>query len=65
MAQLRATGSDGSVYAGTGPVAQVVQIGNWISVVAPKEYDAIQAAAQLKVTWKSDPKLPGSGNFWS
>ncbi len=46
------------------PGAQVVQIGNWIAVVAPKEYDAIQAAAQLKVTWKSDPKLPGSGNFW-
>jgi CO/xanthine dehydrogenase Mo-binding subunit len=32
--------------------------------VAPKEYDAIQAAAQLKVTWKSDPKLPGSGDYW-
>ena len=47
------------------PGAQVVQIGNWIAVVAPKEYDAIQAAAQLKVTWKSDPKLPGSGNYWS
>ena len=46
------------------PGAKVVQIGNWIAVVAPKEYDAIQAAAQLKVTWKSDPKLPGSGNFW-
>jgi nicotinate dehydrogenase subunit B len=46
------------------PNAQVVQIGNWLAVVAPKEYDAIQAAAQLKVTWKSDPKLPGSGNFW-
>jgi nicotinate dehydrogenase subunit B len=46
------------------PGAQVVQIGNWIAVVAPKEYDAIQAAAQLKVTWKSDPKLPGSGNYW-
>jgi CO/xanthine dehydrogenase Mo-binding subunit len=46
------------------PGAQVVQIQNWIAVVAPKEYDAIQAAAQLKVTWKSDPKLPGSGNFW-
>ena len=35
------------------------------AVVAPKEYDAIQAAGQLKVVWKSDPKLPGSGNFWS
>jgi nicotinate dehydrogenase subunit B len=46
------------------PDAQVVQIGNWIAVVAPKEYDAIQAASQLKVTWKSDPKLSGSGNYW-
>jgi CO/xanthine dehydrogenase Mo-binding subunit len=47
------------------PGAQVVQIANWLAVVAPKEYDAIQAAAQLKVVWQSDPKLPGSGNFWS
>ena len=47
------------------PGAQVVQIQNWLAVVAPKEYDAIQAAAQLKVVWQSDPKLPGSGNFWS
>jgi len=46
------------------PGAQVVQIQNWLGVVAPKEYDAIQAAAQLKVVWQSDPKLPGSGNFW-
>jgi CO/xanthine dehydrogenase Mo-binding subunit len=47
------------------PGAKVVRINNFVAVVAPKEYDAIQAAAQLKVTWKSDPKLPGSGNFWS
>ena len=46
------------------PGAEVVQIDNFLAVVAPKEYDAIQAAAQLKVVWKSDPKLPGSGNFW-
>jgi CO/xanthine dehydrogenase Mo-binding subunit len=47
------------------PGAQVVQINNFVSVVAPKEYDAIQAAAQLKVVWKSDPKFSGSGNYWS
>ena len=48
------------------PGAQVVQVGNFLAVVAPKEYDAIQAAAQLKVVWKSDPKFgSGSGNFWS
>jgi CO/xanthine dehydrogenase Mo-binding subunit len=46
------------------PGAQLVQINNFIAVVAPKEYDAIQAAAQLKVVWKSDPKLSGSGNYW-
>jgi CO/xanthine dehydrogenase Mo-binding subunit len=46
--------------------AQVVQIGNFVAVVAPKEYDAIQAAAQLKVTWQTSPGFPeGSGNFWS
>ncbi|MEI8106113.1 MAG: molybdopterin cofactor-binding domain-containing protein, partial [Actinomycetes bacterium] len=27
--------------------------------------DAIQAASQLKVVWKSDPKFTGSGNYWS
>ena len=33
-------------------------------VVAPKEYDAIQAAAQLKVTWAPMPPIPGVGNLW-
>jgi CO/xanthine dehydrogenase Mo-binding subunit len=49
------------------PGAQVVQVNNFLAVVAPKEYDAIQAAAQLKVVWKSDPKFGdgGSGNYWS
>jgi CO/xanthine dehydrogenase Mo-binding subunit len=45
------------------PGAQVVQKGNFVGVVAPKEYDAIQAAAQLKVTWDNTPKLPGDGNL--
>ena len=47
------------------PGAQVVRVNNFLAVVAPKEYDAIQAAAQLKVVWKSDPKLSGIGNYWS
>ena len=48
------------------PGVQVVQIGNFLAVVAPKEYDAIQAAAQLKVVWKDDPKFSvDSGNYWS
>ena len=29
-----------------------------------KEYDAIQAAAQLKVVWNTNPILPGTGNLW-
>ena len=45
------------------PNVQVVQKGNFLGVVAPKEYDAIQAAAQLKVTWDNTPMLPGSGNL--
>jgi CO/xanthine dehydrogenase Mo-binding subunit len=46
--------------------AQVVRVGNFVAVAAPKEYAAIQAAAQLKVVWKSDPKFGsgGSGNYW-
>jgi CO/xanthine dehydrogenase Mo-binding subunit len=48
------------------PNAQVVQIGNFIAVVAPKEYDAIQAAAQLKVTWQTSAGFPQeSGNFYN
>jgi CO/xanthine dehydrogenase Mo-binding subunit len=49
------------------PGAQVVRVKDFVAVVAPKEYDAIQAAAILKVVWKSDPKFGdgGSGNFWS
>ena len=31
------------------PDVQIVHVGNFLGVVAPKEYDAIQAAAQLKV----------------
>jgi nicotinate dehydrogenase subunit B len=46
------------------PTAQVVQIGNFVGVVAKAEFDAIQAAAQLKVTWAPMPKISGSGNMW-
>jgi len=47
------------------PDAKVVQKGNFLGVVAPKEYDAIQAAAELKATWLPMPELPTSGNIWS
>jgi CO/xanthine dehydrogenase Mo-binding subunit len=46
------------------PNVKVLQKGNFIGVVAPKEYDAIQAAAQLKVTWAKMPLLPTTGNLW-
>jgi nicotinate dehydrogenase subunit B len=44
--------------------AQVIRVGNFLGVVAPKEYDAIQAAAQLKVVYNDNPILPGNGNLW-
>jgi CO/xanthine dehydrogenase Mo-binding subunit len=46
------------------PGAQVVRKGDFIGVVAPHEYGAIQAAAQLKVTWAANPKLPGNGDVF-
>jgi CO/xanthine dehydrogenase Mo-binding subunit len=46
------------------PGAQLVRVNNFLAVVAKQEYDAIQGASQLKVVWKTDPKLPGSGNYW-
>ena len=47
------------------PGAQVVHVGNFLGVVAPKEFDAIQAAAQLKVTWSTPPAISAVGNLWS
>ena len=44
--------------------AKVLRKNNFIGVIAAKEYDAIQAAAQLKVTWAAMPALPGVGNLW-
>jgi CO/xanthine dehydrogenase Mo-binding subunit len=46
------------------PGAQVVSRGNFVGVVAPKEYDAVQAAAILKVTWADPPAISGSGDLW-
>src|SRR5579871_3161968 len=47
------------------PNVQVVHVNNFLGVVAPKEFDAIQAAAQLKVVWNTNPILPGTGNLWA
>jgi CO/xanthine dehydrogenase Mo-binding subunit len=46
------------------PGASVVRRGNFVGVIAANEYDAIQAAAQLKVTWAEPPPLAGTGNLW-
>jgi hypothetical protein len=46
------------------PGAKVIQVGNFLGVVAPKEYDVIQAASQLKVTYNDNPILSGDGNMW-
>jgi nicotinate dehydrogenase subunit B len=47
------------------PGARVVRKGNFVGVVAPTEYAAIQAAAQLKVTWADRPQLRGNGNLFA
>ena len=45
------------------PNVKVVRVGNFLGVVAPLEYDAIQAAAELKVKWADPPDvLPGGGD---
>jgi CO/xanthine dehydrogenase Mo-binding subunit len=43
---------------------RVLRQGDFIAVVGPVEYDVIQAAAQLKVEWAEDARLPGHANLW-
>ena len=47
------------------PNVRIVQHGNFLGVVAVNEWDAIQAAASLKVKWSPLPSLPSSGNLWA
>jgi CO/xanthine dehydrogenase Mo-binding subunit len=44
--------------------ARVVRRLDFLGVVAPKEYAAIQAAAQLKVVFADPPPLASSGNMY-
>jgi CO/xanthine dehydrogenase Mo-binding subunit len=44
--------------------AKVVRFGDFLGVVAPQEYAAIQAAAQLKVTWGEMPPIAPVGNLF-
>jgi len=46
------------------PGAKIVRAGNFLGVVAEKEYDAIQAAAQLKVKWGDMPTIRPVGNLF-
>jgi len=46
------------------PGAKVVRSGNFLAVVAPHEYDAIQAADTLKVKFADPPALPAVGNMF-
>jgi CO/xanthine dehydrogenase Mo-binding subunit len=47
------------------PGARVLRKGNFVGVVAPHEYDAVRAAAELEVKWAPMPPLPGVGNLWA
>ena len=44
--------------------ARVVRRGDFLGVVASREYDAIEAAARLKVEYATPPEMSGSGNLW-
>jgi CO/xanthine dehydrogenase Mo-binding subunit len=46
------------------PGVRIVRKGDFLGVVAEREYDAIQAAGQLKVTWQENATLPSAGNLW-
>jgi nicotinate dehydrogenase subunit B len=47
------------------PRVKVVQQGDFVGVVGPVEYEVVQAASQLKVTWADSPILPGHANLWA
>jgi len=44
--------------------ARVVRRGDFLGVVASREYDAIQAATSLKVVYAEPPAISGSGGLW-
>ena len=54
---------DESSIAGCGD-ARLLRRGEFLGVVASKEYDAIQAASLLKVVYANPPELSGSGNLF-
>ena len=44
--------------------ARVVRKGDFVGVVAEQEWDAIKAAAALKVVWADTPTLPGNADLY-
>ncbi len=55
---------DESSVAGMPGVVKVVVKKNFVGVVAEKPWQAIQAAAKLKVTWNAGPALPDHATFY-
>nr|TFG55612.1 MAG: hypothetical protein E4H34_00135 [Hyphomicrobiales bacterium] len=45
------------------PGARVVRKGDFVGVVAPREWDAVKAADQLKIVWQDTPPLPNDDLF--
>jgi nicotinate dehydrogenase subunit B len=46
------------------PGARVIRKGDFVSVVAENEWDAVKAARQLKISWDPAPSLPGSAGLF-
>jgi CO/xanthine dehydrogenase Mo-binding subunit len=46
------------------PGARVLRQGNFLAVVAPREWDAVRAAAQLQVSWSQSASLPGNAELF-
>jgi nicotinate dehydrogenase subunit B len=59
-----ATSVDESSISKIAGIVKVVVRNNFVGVVAEKQWQAIQAAQQLKVTWKTGPQLPAQDNFY-
>jgi len=46
------------------PGARVLRKGDFVGVVAPREWNAVRAARELKITWDMPPILPGSDDVY-
>lgn len=46
------------------PGARVLRQGNFLGVVAPREWDAVRAARDLEVSWERPENLPGNAGLF-